>query len=139
SERTSSVAGLTVLNELPVAPETNSPPMNSPYVAAMSTIERDSGAGAYSNAPRGLGKVSLVDIVDTVSRASVYGHVVRPRVGAGGDLLPLQQQVVQQAGRPQPKPAWVQPGVAGGLVHQHEISEGVPGGADPASRLHPHL
>jgi hypothetical protein len=29
----------------------NSPSMNRPYEDAMSTIERDSGAGAYSNIP----------------------------------------------------------------------------------------
>src|SRR4051794_21253460 len=54
SVRTSSVAGLTVLNGSP-EPSTNSPSTNSPYEGLMSTIERDSGAGAYSNRLRRVG------------------------------------------------------------------------------------
>ncbi len=50
SESTSSVEGLMVLKTLPSAASVNSPSMNSPYDGAMSTTERDSGAGAYSNA-----------------------------------------------------------------------------------------
>src|SRR3954470_14972103 len=50
SDRTSSVLGLTVLKTLPSAASVNSPSTKSPYDGAMSTTERDSGAGAYSNA-----------------------------------------------------------------------------------------
>ena len=39
-----------VLNDWPSTESTNSPLMNKPYAGWMSTIERDSGAGAYSNA-----------------------------------------------------------------------------------------
>ena len=48
SERTSSEDGETVLKTLPSEASANSPSMNSPYDGAMSTIARDSGAGAYS-------------------------------------------------------------------------------------------
>ncbi len=41
------MAGLIVLNDLPW-PSTNSPSMNRPYDGLMSTMLRDSGAGAYS-------------------------------------------------------------------------------------------
>jgi hypothetical protein len=44
----SSVAGLTVANCRPSAAGTNSPPVNRPYSAAIVTISRYSGAGAYS-------------------------------------------------------------------------------------------
>ena len=47
SASTSSVEGLIVLNALPW-PSTNSPLMNRPYDGLMSTMLRDSGAGAYS-------------------------------------------------------------------------------------------
>lgn len=46
SARTSSVEGETVLKTLPSAESVNSPSMNRPYDGAMSTIDRDSGAGA---------------------------------------------------------------------------------------------
>ncbi len=48
SARTSSVEGLIDLKLRPW-PSTNSPPTNRPYDGLMSTIDRDSGAGAYSN------------------------------------------------------------------------------------------
>ncbi len=48
SASTSSVAGLTVLNGVPPVDSTNSPPMKRPWLLAMSTTARDSGAGAYS-------------------------------------------------------------------------------------------
>ena len=47
SASTSSVDGLIVLKLRPW-PSTNSPSTNSPYDGLMSTIARDSGAGAYS-------------------------------------------------------------------------------------------
>src|SRR3954451_3355628 len=47
SASTSSEAGLTVLKVS--LPGSKDPSMNSPYDGAMSTIARDSGAGAYSN------------------------------------------------------------------------------------------
>jgi hypothetical protein len=46
SARTSSVAGLTVLNVRPSTGSTNSPPMKRPYDDLRSRIARDSGAGA---------------------------------------------------------------------------------------------
>ena len=50
SARTSSVAGLIVLNAEPLLPSTNSPLMNRPYDGRMlDRPTRDSGAGAYSN------------------------------------------------------------------------------------------
>src|SRR5690349_16682834 len=66
SDSTSSVAGLIVLNVSLASP--NSPSMNSPYDGASETIERDSGAGAYSN----------------MWPHSVQGEVVRTGVVAGG-------------------------------------------------------
>jgi hypothetical protein len=50
SASTSSEAGLIDLNEPPSAGSTNLPLMNSPYDGLRSTIDRDSGAGAYSKA-----------------------------------------------------------------------------------------
>ena len=55
----------------------------------MSTTERDSGAGAYSKAD-GCGPWS----------ESVHRHVVGTGVAAGGQLLPLHQQVVEQEEAP---------------------------------------
>jgi hypothetical protein len=49
SASTSSDAGLTVLNGFPSAASTKAPLTKSPYDDLMSTIDRDSGAGAYSN------------------------------------------------------------------------------------------
>ena len=51
SASTSSVEGLIVLKLWPW-PSTNSPSTNRPYDGLMSTIARDSGAGAYSNGLR---------------------------------------------------------------------------------------
>ena len=49
SERTSSSAGLTVLNAVPSNGSTNAPSMNSPYDGLIWTTARDSGAAAYVN------------------------------------------------------------------------------------------
>jgi hypothetical protein len=59
SARTSSLAGEMVLNDVPPTGSTNSPLMNRPYDDLMSTIARDSGAGAYSNGP-------VVELVETM-------------------------------------------------------------------------
>ena len=53
SDSTSSVEGLIVLNADPPAVSTNSPSMKRPYDGRMLTMERDSGAGAYSNCAMG--------------------------------------------------------------------------------------
>ena len=49
SASTSSEAGFTDLKLPPEAGSTNAPSTKSPYEGLMSTTERDSGAGAYSN------------------------------------------------------------------------------------------
>src|SRR4051794_38861661 len=95
----------------------------------MSTIERDSGAGAYSN--RGAGRVG--------EDMSVHAHVVGAGVVAGAELLALQEQVVEQAGRPEAEPVGGQPVRAGGLVDQHQVLDGVLGRPDAAGRLDPDL
>src|ERR671920_1675517 len=74
----------------------------------MSTIERDSGAGAYSK--------MLI---------SVDAHVVGAGVVAGAELLALQEQVVEQAGGAEAEPVGGQPVGPGGLVDQHEVLDGV--------------
>src|SRR3954452_24884243 len=75
----------------------------------MSTIERDSGAGAYSN--------SWV--------MSVHAHVVGAGVVAGAELLALQEQVVEQTGGAEAEPVRVQPVRAHGLVDEHQVLDGV--------------
>ena len=110
------------LERLPVVGSTNSPPMNSPYDEWMSTIDRDSGAGAYSNCMEGLPLL-------------VEGEVVRTGVAAGGHLLPLHEQVVEQAGGTDPEPVGIQPVGPGRLVDEDEMLDGVLGGTDAARRL----
>src|SRR3982751_245277 len=71
----------------------------------MSTMERDSGAGAYSK--------RLV--------MSVHAHVVGAAVVAGAELLPLQQEVVEEAGGAEAEPVGGEPVRTGGLVDQHQV------------------
>src|SRR4051794_6871204 len=78
----------------------------------MSTIDRDSGAGAYS-------KTLLV------MRKSVHRHVVGAGVVAGAQLLPLQQEVVEQAGGAEAEQVGGEPVGPGGLVDQHQVLHGV--------------
>src|SRR5689334_11527203 len=111
SARTSSVAGLIVLNDLP-EPSTNSPLMKSPYDDLMSTIERDSGAGAYSkNGVAVSGTLTICFLP-----ASVEGEVVGAGVAAGRHLGALHQQVVEQRGGAEAEPVRVEPIVARHLV-----------------------
>src|SRR5690606_37535225 len=124
SASTSSVAGLIVLNTPPSVGSTNSPLMNSPYDGFRSTMARDSGAGAYSN--RGM-------------RTSVQGHVVGAGIVAGGQSLPLHQQVVEQARGAEPEPVGGHPVLPGHLVDQHQVPDRVLGGPDAAGRLDPDL
>src|SRR3954451_21065659 len=107
---TSSVDGLIVLKDLPW-PSTNSPLMNSPYDGLMSTMLRDSGAGAYSKALSGMAR-------------SVQREVVGTGVAAGGHLGALHQQLVEQRGRAEPEPVRVEPVRAGDLVDHHEVLDG---------------
>src|ERR1700754_2876691 len=88
----------------------------------MSTMARDSGAGAYSNFVMG-------------AAASVEREVVGACVAAGGDLLPLDEQVVQEAGGAEPEPVGVEPVVAHGLVDQDQVLDGVLAGPDAAGGL----
>src|SRR4051794_19712768 len=90
----------------------------------MSTTARDSGAGAYSN---------LVVVVAIA--ASVQGEVVGAGVAAGGELLALHEQVVEQARRAEAEQLRVQPLLAGRLVDHDQVADGVLGRADPAGRL----
>src|SRR3954470_14389318 len=85
----------------------------------MSTIDRDSGAGAYSKG------VGWDGAVEAVMRESVHRHVVGAGVVAGAQLLPLQQEVVEQAGGAEPEPVGGQPVGARGLVDQHEVLDRV--------------
>src|ERR671923_3019074 len=123
SDRTSSVAGFTVLNGVPSTESTICPSMNSPWDGAMSTIDRDSGAGAYSNG----------------MEPSVDRELVGVGVATGGQLLALHEQVVEQGRRPEPEPVGRQPVVAHGLVDDDQVANGVLGGPDAARRLHAHL
>src|ERR687894_1222779 len=101
----------------------------------MSTMARDSGAGAYSKAA-GIRRASG-------SRrswsASVEREVVGPRVAAGGQLLALHQQVVEQRRGAEAEPVGVEPVLAAGLVHHHQVADRVLGRADAARRLDAHL
>src|SRR6185369_5165459 len=123
SASTSSVAGLTVLRLPPSAGSTKDPLMNRPYEDRISTMERDSGAGAYSK--RGM--------------VSVQGDVVGSGVHAGGQLHALHEQVVEQSRGAEAEPSGIQPVLAGRLVDGHEIAQGVLAGPDAAGRLDPHL
>src|SRR3954453_18441931 len=85
----------------------------------MSTMERDSGAGAYSK---------------TVA-TSVHAHVVGAGVVAGAQLLALQEQVVEQTGGAEAEPAGGEPVGADGLVHQHQVLDSVLRRPDAAGGL----
>src|SRR3954468_22202117 len=86
----------------------------------MSTIDRDSGAGAYSK---------------TLLICSVHADVVGAGVVAGAELLPLQEQVVEQAGGAEAEPVRGQPVGAGRLVHENEVPDGVLRRPDAAGGL----
>src|SRR4051794_41975468 len=88
----------------------------------MSTIDRDSGAGAYS-------KTLLV------MRESVHRHVVGAGVVAGAQLLPLQQEVVEQAGGAEAEQVGGEPVGPGGLVDQNQVLHGVLRRPDAAGGL----
>src|SRR5579875_2633442 len=65
----------------------------------------------------------------------VQGAVVGAAVAAGGHPGPLHEQVVEQAGGADAEPARVQPVLPRRLVDQHQVPDGVLGGADAAGRL----
>src|SRR5580704_5586461 len=85
-------------------------------------MDRDSGAGAYSN-----------------FGMSVQREVVGAGVAAGGQLGPLHEQVVQQAGGAEAEPVGIEPVLPRRLVDQDQVADGVLGGADAAGRLDPDL
>src|SRR3954452_4528976 len=87
----------------------------------MSTIDRDSGAGAYSKT------VLMV--------CSVHADVVGAGVVAGAELLPLQEQVVEQAGGTEAEPVGGEPVGARRLVDEDEVLDGVLRRPDAAGRL----
>src|SRR3954469_22967799 len=89
----------------------------------MSTIDRDSGAGADSN--------GLPGVVGT----SVHRHVVGAGVVAGAQLLPLQQQVVEQAGGAEADPVGGEPVRPGDLVDEDEVLDRVLRRPDAAGGL----
>src|SRR3954451_6289867 len=86
----------------------------------MSTIDRDSGAGAYSK---------------TLVICLIHADVVGAGVVAGAELLPLKEQVVEQAGGAEAEPVGGQPVGAGGLVDQYEVLDGVLRRPDAAGGL----
>src|SRR3954449_11872712 len=86
----------------------------------MSTMDRDSGAGAYSK---------------TLVICLVHADVVGAGVVAGAELLALQEQVVEQAGGAEAEPVGGEPVGAGGLVDQHEVLDGVLRRPDAAGGL----
>src|SRR3712207_9105621 len=90
----------------------------------MSTMDRDSGAGAYSK---------------TLISGSVHRDVVGAGVVAGAQLLPLQEKVVEEAGRAEAEPVRVQPVGADGLVDHDEVLDGVLRRPDAAGGLHADL
>ena len=77
----------------------------------MSTTERDSGAGAYSNLPW-----DAMACISPPSRSR--GRSRRPVA----ELLALQQQVVEQAGGAEAEPVGVEPVLAGDLVDDHQVA-----------------
>src|SRR5215467_4177542 len=121
SASTSSLAGLIVLRQLPLAASTKDPLTNKPYDDLMSTMERDSGAGAYSN------------------MASVHGDVVGSGVATGRHPGALQEQVVEQAGRAEAEPVRAEPVIARGFVDHDQVLDRVLAGPDTAGRLDPDL
>src|SRR3984885_11827338 len=66
---------------------------------------------------------------------SVQREVVGAGVTAGGQLGPLHQQVVQQAGGAEAEPVRIQPVLPRRLVDQDQVADGILGGADTAGRL----
>src|SRR5919205_4600626 len=82
-------------------------------------MDRDSGAGAYSN--------RLVISVDA--------HVVGAGVVAGAELLPLQEQVVEEAGGAEAEPVGGQPVGPGDLVDEDEVLDRVLRRPDAAGGL----
>src|SRR3954463_865130 len=92
----------------------------------MSTTARDSGAGAYSNV-----------VVVVAIAASVEGEVVGAGVAAGGQLLPLHEQVVEQARGAEAEQLRIEPLLARGLVDHDQVADGVLRGADGPRRPDP--
>src|SRR4051795_3795990 len=90
----------------------------------MSTMERDSGAGAYSK---------------TLVICLVHADVVGAGVVAGAELLALQEQVVEQAGGAEAEPVGGEPVGAHGLVDEHQVLHGVLRRPDATGRLDPDL
>src|SRR5690606_41741492 len=113
SDGGASGAGLTVGCRSSGWGSTHSPLMNKPYDGWISTMSRDSGAGAYSN------------------MASVQGEVVGACVPAGGQLLALHQQIVQERRGAQPEPLGVEP-VGAGEIGRASCRERVEGSAAAA-------
>src|SRR5918912_2315272 len=70
---------------------------------------------------------------------SVDAHVVGAGVVAGAQLLPLQEQVVEEAGRAEAEPVGGQPVGAGGLVDHDEVLDRVLRGPDAAGGLDAYL
>src|SRR3954453_584946 len=95
----------------------------------MSTTDRDSGAGAYSNV------VVSVAISGPPRWPLVQGEVVGSGVAAGGQLLALHEQVVEQARRAEAEQVGVEPLLPRGLLDHHEVADRVLGRADAAGRL----
>src|SRR5680860_445580 len=95
----------------------------------MSTTDRDSGAGAYSNTD---------PVFFSVAMSLVQGEVVGAGVAAGTHLRALHEQVVEQGGRAEAEPVRVQPVRARDLVDGHEVPDRVLAGADPTGGLHTH-
>src|SRR3954454_14028545 len=90
----------------------------------MSTTARDSGAGAYSNV-----------VVVVAIAASVQGEVVGAGVAAGGQLLPLHEEVVEQARGPEAEQVRLEPLLPGGLLDEHQVADRILRAADAARRL----
>src|SRR5206468_11145256 len=51
----------------------------------------------------------------------IESDIVGPVIGAGAEFVPLQQQIVQQAGRAEPERRRMQPGCARHLVDHHQV------------------
>src|SRR5689334_18181 len=95
----------------------------------MSTIARDSGAGAYSKGWAGVGGAVVM------AGPSVDRHVVGAGVVAGAELLPLEQEVVQQAGGAEAEPVGREPVGPRRLVHHDQVLHGVLRRLDAAGGL----
>ena len=121
SARTSSVAGEIVLKTRS-SRRTNSPADEQPVGLTQRDDRHATPARARSQSA-------------WFHQPSVQRQVVGTGVPSGRHLGPLHEQVIQQAGGADTEEPGIQPVIPRRLVDQHQVPDGVLGGADPAGRL----